>query len=80
MAVRSVAVEEGIALGQFLKFSGVAATGGHAKILIEEGEVLVNGDVERRRGRKLRAGDAVVVGGEDILVVRREAGGVEPGR
>ncbi len=80
MAVRSVTVDEGIALGQFLKFSGAVATGGHAKVLIEEGEVLVNGDVERRRGRKLRAGDSVVVGAEEFLVVKRGTGGAAPGR
>ena len=80
MPVRSVPVDEGIALGQFLKFSGATATGGHAKLLIEEGEVLVNGDVERRRGRKLRAGDSVVVGADEFVVVKRGPGGAEPGR
>lgn len=80
MAVRSVEVGEGIALGQFLKYSGVAATGGHAKVLIEEGDVLVNGDVETRRGRKLRGGDVVVVGGDEILVVKRGAGGADERR
>lgn len=80
MATRSIEVDEGIALGQFLKFSGVAATGGHAKVLIEEGDVLVNGDVERRRGRKLRGGDIVVVAGDEIVVVRRRAGGAVSGR
>lgn len=80
MAARSIEVDEGIALGQFLKFSGAASTGGHAKVLIEEGDVLVNGDVERRRGRKLRAGDVVVVAGDEITVVRRRAGGAVSGR
>ncbi|MHB0980303.1 MAG: RNA-binding S4 domain-containing protein [Thermoleophilia bacterium] len=80
MPARSVTVDEGIALGQFLKFAGATATGGHAKVLIEEGEVMVNGDVERRRGRKLRAGDSVVVGDEEFVVVKRRTGGAEPGR
>lgn len=54
----------GMTLGQALKASGVAGTGGEAKILIQYGEVRVNGEVETRRGRKLQAGDVVEVGNE----------------
>ncbi len=79
VALRTIEVDEGIALGQFLKYGGVAGTGGHAKVLIDGGEVTVNGDVERRRGRKLRAGDIVVVAGDELLVARRGTGGVESG-
>lgn len=71
----AVAVTEGITLGQFLKFAGVAGTGGHAKALIEEGGVQVNADTEHHRGRKLRAGDVVTVLGREFAVVRRESGG-----
>ena len=46
-------------LDQFLKWLGVADTGGQAKILILSGEVKVNGFVETRRGRKLLEGDKV---------------------
>lgn len=52
---------EYITLSAFLKWAGVVSTGGHAKALISSGEVLVNGDVERRRGRKLRSGDTVAI-------------------
>ena len=52
-----------IRLGQFLKLSALAATGGEAKIRIQEGEVKVNGVVETRRGAQLRRGDQVSVDG-----------------
>lgn len=57
-----------IRLDQFLKFTGLADTGGHAKLLIQNGEVEVNGDVETRRRRKLLAGDIVAVGGSELSV------------
>jgi ribosome-associated protein len=53
-----------IKLDQFLKFVGVAQTGGEAKLMIQEGEVMVNNVTETRRGRKLVKGDRVVVRGE----------------
>lgn len=49
--------EEFIRLDNLLKFSGIAQTGGHAKILIQNGEVLVNGEVCTMRGKKMRKGD-----------------------
>ena len=56
-----VAVSGPLPLGAFLKLAGVAATGGHAKIIVQEGDVSVNGEVERRRGRTLQPGDVVFV-------------------
>jgi ribosome-associated protein len=50
-------------LDQFLKLLGVAATGGQAKLMIQGGEVQVNGELETRRRRKLVAGDVVEVDG-----------------
>jgi ribosome-associated protein len=50
-----------IKLDQFLKLMGIAPTGGQAKLIIQDGEVLVNGLLETRRGRKLRSGDKVTV-------------------
>ena len=58
----------GTTLGQALKIWGVAGTGGEAKVLIQFGEVLVNGEVETRRGRKLQEGDVVEVGDERLEV------------
>lgn len=60
--------EETIKLDQFLKLAQVVQTGGEAKILIQSGQVIVNGAVETRRGRKLRPGDVVVVDGEELVV------------
>ena len=52
---------EYIKLDQFLKLADIASTGGHAKYLIQEGVVKVNGEVETRRGKKLVPGDVVEV-------------------
>ncbi len=54
---------EALRLDQFLKFRGIADTGGQAKLLIQNGEVQVNGEVETRRRRKLVLGDVVEVDG-----------------
>lgn len=54
--------ESYIKLDQFLKVVGVVSTGGQAKVLIQAGQVVVNGAVETRRGRKLRSGDRVCLG------------------
>ncbi len=51
--------EEFIRLDSALKFSGVVGTGGQAKMIIQDGLVLVNGDVCTMRGKKLRNGDTV---------------------
>ena len=51
-----------ITLDALLKASGLVTSGGAAKLLIADGGVRVNGEAETRRGRKLRAGDEVVVG------------------
>jgi ribosome-associated protein len=55
-------------LDQFLKWSGVTPTGGQAKLLIQAGEVRVNGEVESRRGRGLKPGDRVEVAGQTLVV------------
>ena len=57
-----------ITLDALLKAAGVATSGGDAKILIQQGGVQVNGEVDVRRGRKLRAGDVVAVGEQSIAV------------
>jgi len=50
-----------IRLGQFLKLAGLAESGTHARDLVADGEVEVNGEVETRRGRQLVRGDRVTV-------------------
>ncbi|MAA78844.1 MAG: RNA-binding protein [Deltaproteobacteria bacterium] len=57
-----------IRLDHFLKFRGFAQTGGHAKLLIQDGEVHVNGEVETRRRRKLNAGDIISCQGREEIV------------
>lgn len=58
-----------IDLGAFLKWAQVAGTGGEAKKLILSGQVMVNGEVETRRGRKLHPGDRVTVEGGRTYIV-----------
>ena len=52
---------EYIELLQLLKFKQIAQTGGHAKIIVEDGLVTVNGEQEFRKRRKLRPGDVIQV-------------------
>ena len=52
-----------ILLAQFLKVQGLVGTGGEAKLLIQRGDVRVNGAIETRRGRQLHPGDQVELGG-----------------
>ena len=60
--------DDGIRLGQFLKLAGLADTGADARVLLDLGEVEVNGEAESRRGRQLRPGDVVAVGEEQVRV------------
>ena len=57
-----------IRLGQLLKVSGLADSGGEAKALLAEVAVTVNGEHEARRGRQLHRGDVVVVGEVEVRV------------
>lgn len=57
-----------IKLDQFLKWQGIAHTGGEAKVRIQEGEVIVNGKIETRRGKKLQTGDRVTIGNRTYTV------------
>lgn len=59
---------EFIKLDQFLKFCGLAETGGHAKEIVLEGAVAVNGQVCMQRGKKLVPGDVVTVDEYRIIV------------
>ena len=57
-----------IRLDQFMKVAGLVGTGGQAKMLIQDGEVMVNDTIEKRRRRQLKNGDVVVFDGEEFLV------------
>ncbi|MFZ2511209.1 MAG: RNA-binding S4 domain-containing protein [Gordonia sp. (in: high G+C Gram-positive bacteria)] len=63
--------DESIRLGQFLKLANLIDTGADAKLVIADGLVTVNDAVEVRRGRQLRDGDVVELGG---ITVRVKAG------
>lgn len=61
--MNDLTLQSHIKLDQFLKWQGLAQTGGEAKIIIKQGLVAVNGEEEMRRGRKLVTGDRVTVSG-----------------
>lgn len=61
---------EFIELNKLLKLSGIAQTGGHAKLMIDEGVVKVNDEVELRKRKKLRTGDVVECEGNRIDIIR----------
>jgi ribosome-associated protein len=68
-APKTVTVAETpIELCQFLKFGGLAGSGGQAKQAISEGLVLLNGVVETRKRKKLVLGDSVTFDGRTIVV------------
>ena len=60
---------EHITLDALLKATGLASSGGHAKVVVASAAVQVNGLSETRRGRKLRAGDEVALDGKLIRVM-----------
>lgn len=60
---------EFIKLDAFLKWCGAVSLGSEAKILVQEGEALVNGEVCTQRGKKLRVGDIVEFDGEIYKVI-----------
>ena len=61
-----------IELYKLLKFENLAQSGGEAKMLISEGHVRVNGEVERRKAKKIFAGDVVSFGREQIQIMQKE--------
>ncbi len=60
--------EDVIKLDSAMKFAGVIMTGGHAKTVIQNGEVLVNGEVCTMRGKKLHKGDTFSFEGKQFLI------------
>ena len=62
--------DEFIKLGQAMKAAGIVSSGIDAKMLIQDGQVTVNGEVETRRGRKLYDGDVFEFEGEEVRVVK----------
>ncbi|MBR3900387.1 MAG: S4 domain-containing protein YaaA [Ruminococcus sp.] len=60
---------EFIKLDALLKFASMVGSGGEAKMLIQDEQVLVNGEVCTMRGKKIRPGDTVkIIGGDEVIV------------
>jgi len=69
MESRMVHIEtEFIKLDALLKFAALVGSGGEAKVRIQQGEVTVNGQVCDMRGKKIRPGDTVGLGGVIVMV------------
>ena len=60
--------EDFIKLDSLLKFANIASTGGHAKFLILDGEVKVNGEVCLQRGKKIKKGDKVEIENKVLII------------
>lgn len=61
--------DEFIKLGQALKLAGLVGSGTEAKMLIQDGLVTVNGEIDQRRGRKLYPGDVFQLEEDEVKVV-----------
>lgn len=59
---------EFITLGQFLKFANIIESGGEAKAFLQENKVVVNGELDNRRGRKLRVNDKIEILGKEYKI------------
>ena len=71
MAPKSVKLKEGetfVTLGVLLKLTGIIGTGGQAKFFLSENTVLVNGEEENRRGRKLYHGDEIQIHNQLFII------------
>lgn len=65
--------QEPVELYKILKFEGVVASGGEAKLMIDEGLVRVNGEVETRKRKKIFSGDTIEFGQDKLKIVRSKA-------
>lgn len=61
--------DEYIKLGQALKLAGMVGSGVEAKVMIQDGQVFVNGAVELQRGKKLHNGDVISFQGEEVQIL-----------
>ena len=62
--------DEFIELGQAMKLAGRVGSGVDAKMLIQDGQVEVNGEVEYQRGKKLHEGDVITFNGDSVQIVK----------
>ncbi|GAB6179177.1 S4 domain-containing protein YaaA [Desulfotomaculum defluvii] len=66
---QQIKVNDELRLDQFLKWANITGSGGESKILIQSGLVKVNGNIETRRGKKLKNNDVVMVDGAGSFLV-----------
>jgi ribosome-associated protein len=67
--MRNVGItREPVELYKILKFEGLVASGGAAKLVIADGQVTVNGEVETRKRKKIVSGDTIVFGSETLQI------------
>lgn len=66
--------KEPVELFKILKFEGLVASGGEAKMVIEQGLVSVNGSLEMRKRRKMLSGDTIEINGELLKLVLDQIG------
>ncbi len=71
--------KEPVELYKILKFEGLVGSGGEAKLVIDEGLVLVNGQVETRKRKKIVSGDIVEFGGEHLHILFNGHKGADAG-
>lgn len=68
--MKTIKIEtEYITLGQFLKVADIISSGGMAKWFLSEYRILINGEQDQRRGRKLRSGDKVEIDGQGTYIL-----------
>lgn len=67
--MNNIEIKDFIKLDSLLKLAGIADTGGIAKLMIQDGEVSVNGEICTQRGKKIRAGDVIEVFDEKIQII-----------
>ena len=67
--MNNIEIKDFIKLDSLLKLAGIADTGGIAKLMIQDGEVSVNGEICTQRGKKIRAGDVIEVFEEKIQII-----------
>lgn len=61
-----------ITLGQLLKYLSYVGSGGEAKIFLQTREIMLNGELENRRGKKIYPGDIIVIEKEEFLIKANE--------
>ncbi len=74
IAVKIVEItKEPVELYKILKFEGIVSSGGEAKAVIDDGQVFVNGEIEKRKRKKIMSGDVIRYGNDEIKVLLKQS-------